>query len=70
MYQCKTKPEELCLCFAKVADALQVQSPVLHLFGIQHLPLYAGNDYTALSDAGNLSGCLCESANQVINIPC
>lgn len=70
MCQCKTKPEEPCLCFVKVADALQEWIPVLHFFGIQHLPLYSGNDYTALSDAGILSGSLSDSTNGAINIPC
>lgn len=48
---------------------MQVWGPVLHFFGIQHLPLYSGNDYTTPLNARNLSGCLCDSADQVINIP-
>lgn len=72
MYQCKTKPEELCLCFVKIADTLRCKCGAQSCtsLAIQHLPLYSGDDYTAPLNAGNLSGCLCDSADQVINIPC
>lgn len=68
MYQCKTKPVSV-LCESSRCLA-SVDPSVVLLWHSTPATVYSGNDYSALPDAGNLSGCLSDSANRVINIPC